>query len=777
MYVNIGGLPLGWLVLCRTSRKLKFNMRIKEVAKKYRGPLLIFLVVLFANSLFVTGQFKSNPIDQFSGAVTFTHVGLYGVYSVIDPNNAYTTQALGHAAARDLLRGHLPWWNYNEQVGAPLAGEMQSAALFLPFNLLFAFSTGVLYFHIALELVAGIATYYLLKRLSCSEFASVVGGSLFALNGSFAWFGSANINPIAFLPLLILGIEIALDKSKKSRKGGWEVIAVALALSLYAGFPEAAFLDGILAGVWFMARAIQHKDAEWLPFTKKVLTGLAAGLLLAAPILLAFADYLPFANVGAHVGLFSQFALPGSTLPALVMPYIYGPIFQFASYDHSGTLLNFWDNIGGYISAVVVFLALVGVLLHQRKNRAIVYALGIFSIVVTARIYGLPGVAQIINIIPGMHRVAVYRYVNPTLELAVIVLAMFGFDALMKARKLDHNKIIMAGAAMLLLVACLIPVAVSIDHRLYLASHHRLYLTASIAWALGSVASIVLSTLYFKKYLRILLPLVVLVDALVMFIAPQFSAPRATTVDLKPVHYLQKNLGNARFYSLGYIMPNYGSYYGIAAINTNNVPAAQDWSVYINKHLNPNVDPLQEFTGVDRRDPNGITPVQAFFTNLRNYEQVGVKYVVIRDGLLGSFKPQDYSLRLVFTDQDFQVYELPHPQPYFQVVRGACRLSDSTRTSLSARCTQPSTIVRRELYAKGWTARTSGRSIAIKKSGDLFQAVDLPAGITKVTFNYTPPHMVLAYVAFAGGLCLLVYPTIQEISSKRAYRQPTTNRR
>ena len=110
-------------------------MGIKLAIKRYKGPLIIFVVILFANLLFITGLFKSNPIDQFSGAVTFTHAGVYGTYSTIDPNNAYTTQALGHAGASDLLKGHMPWWNGNEQVGAPLAGGMQSSALFIPFNL------------------------------------------------------------------------------------------------------------------------------------------------------------------------------------------------------------------------------------------------------------------------------------------------------------------------------------------------------------------------------------------------------------------------------------------------------------------------------------------------------------------------------------------------------------------------------------------------------------------------------------------------------------------
>ncbi|HEX4774498.1 MAG TPA: hypothetical protein VH234_03195 [Candidatus Saccharimonadales bacterium] len=732
-------------------------MEIKKVVKRFKEPLLVLLVVIIANSLFLTGLFKSNPIDQFSGSVTYTHVGLYGVYSTIDPNNAYTTQALGHEGVSDILHGHMPWWNYNEQVGAPLAGDMQSAALFLPFNLLLALSSGVLFFHMALEIVAGISTYYLLKKLRCSEAASIVGGSLFALNGTFAWFGSANVNPIAFLPLLILGIEIALEKSKKSQKGGWGIIAIALALSLYAGFPEAAYLDGILAGVWFIVRALQNRNTDWLIFTKKVFAGLFTGLLLAAPILIAFADYLPFANIGGHSGALSRYFLPASTLPALVMPYIYGPIFQFGSYDHTQTLLAFWDNIGGYITLPLVFLALIGTVFHDRKNRALVYALAAFSVVVVARNYGVPGMATLINLIPEMHRVAFYRYVNPTLELAVVVLAMLGLDTLLGSRKKPSDKkLISVGAVVLLVVICLLPLAIGVDHNLYLAPHHRLFLAASVAWSIGTIMAMLLTILYFKKYAKYLLPIIILVDALVMFIAPQLSAPRSTVLDLKPVSYLQKNLGNSRFYSIGYIMPNYGSYYGIASINTNNVPIAESWSVYVNKHLNPNVNPSQEFTGIDKQDPNGITPVQAFFANLKSYEQIGVKYVVIRNGLLTTYKPSSYSLNLVYSDSNFQIYQLPNTKAYFQAQDIGCSIYSSSRESLIASCSKPATLVRQELYMPGWTANVNSKPVSIHKSGELFESLDLPSGQSKIEFHYTPPNIVLAYLAFILGVGLLL---------------------
>jgi hypothetical protein len=741
-------------------------MNVRNFVFRFRGPLTILVIVLLANALFLTGIFKGNPFDQFSRATTFTHSGIYGLYSTIDPNNAYTTQALGHEAASNILHGHMPWWNYNEQVGAPLAGEMQSAALFLPFTLLLYLANGVLYFHIVLELIAGIATYYVLKRLKCSTLAATFGGSLFALNGTFAWLGAADFNPVAFLPLLILGLEIALDKAQKGKKGGWLLIALALAFSIYGGFPEAAFLDGLLAAVWFIVRAIQHKDEEWRSFTLKAVGGFVVGVFLAAPILIAFKDYLPYANIGGHAGALSKYSLPASTLPAQFMPYIYGPIFQFASYDHSGVIAQFWDNSGGYITLSVLFLAIFGLIAHRKKDRVIVYTLGAFALVILARIYGFPGFVTILNFIPGVKETAFYRYVNPTLELCVSILAAIGLDALLRAKNLNRRHILTAASSVVLLVLLLIPVALHEDNKLYLAPHHHLWLAASYAWSIGSVIVIVLIAFFLKKYMRWLIPLIVVADVLIMFAAPELSAPRSTIIDLAPVQYLQQNLGNSRFYSMGYIMPNYGSYFGIAAINTNNMPVAESWTKYITQHLNPNVNPLQEFTGVDELSPTGLTPAQAFLDNLPSYENIGVKYVVVSDGTLAINDVQSHALLSVFSDGNFTIYRLPSPKPYFQILKGTCKVTNTQRAYLTADCASPSALLRRELYMSGWTATVNGKKVAVSKSGSLFQSIKLPKGKSVVKFNYSPPQIGLAYLAFVIALGAIVYPYAKRRNSE-----------
>jgi uncharacterized membrane protein YfhO len=218
---------------------------------------------------------------------------------------------------------------------------------------------------------------------------------------------------------------------------------------------------------------------------------------------------------------------------------------------------------------------------------------------------------------------------------------------------------------------------------------------------------------------------------------------------------------------MGYIMPNYGSYFGIASINTNNEPTPKTWNAYIPKHLNSNVYPSQQFTGIDKLDPNGITPAQAFLKNLANYEEVSVKYVVVRNGLLPTDVAQNYPIKQVYTDNYFTIYQLANVKPYFQVIDGTCKLSTRSRDAVAADCTKPSTIIRRELYAPGWSARINDKAAPVSKSGEIFQQVRLPKGITTIEFNYTPPYIYFAYAAFGLGASFIIYFVIENKRAKK----------
>jgi hypothetical protein len=222
------------------------------------------------------------------------------------------------------------------------------------------------------------------------------------------------------------------------------------------------------------------------------------------------------------------------------------------------------------------------------------------------------------------------------------------------------------------------------------------------------------------------------------------------------IAFLQGHLGTSRFYTFGAISPNYGSYFGIASINVNDVPEPTLWTHYISTKLDTNSSPL-EFTGYVRLLPDGPTPVQEFRDHVANYAWVGVKYVVTSPPVenLDSLAPPG-DLKIAYDDGSYQVLQLTTAAPFFQAMGKACSLHWSSWNDANVDCARPTRIVRRELYMNGWTASVNGKQTSISEYGGLFESVRVPAGESTLTFSYIPKHETLAlWASFVGALGIM----------------------
>ena len=715
---------------------------------------LIIGAVALANALYLSGTVDPNPLYQQSGLATRLQPGWLPGLDTIDPNAGFNSQALGRRAVLEWLRGRVPWWNAYEGIGAPLAGGMNSAALF-PLVALMGFPSGQVTFFAVLETVAGIATYLLLLRLSVSRAPALAGGIAFALNGTFAWFRYVASNPIAFLPLLLLGVERACEAADRERRSGFGLVAVALALSLYAGFPETAFLDGLLAVTWVIARAASLRGASRTRFLAKVAGGGVTGVLLAAPIVVPFLDYLVYADIGGHTGAFANVHLQTEALPMLLLPYVYGPIFGFTAYDRTSTLTSVWSNVGGYLTTSVATLALIGML--GRRLRPLRVGLVLWIAVALGKTYGITAATLLLNLVPGVSVTAFYRYVWPSLTMAVVVLASLGFEDIVTGEARRWKVAVAVGLAALVTAAFRIG-AIPELARLVGAPHRHAWALASTAWAGALVVAVGTAALLLRGGLRTaLITSLVMLDATTLLIVPELSAPRAATLDVAPVTFLRSHVGTSRFYTLGPIQPNYGSYFGIASINVNDTPIPRAWSSYIVDKLDPGAVPLI-FTGTRPQDPRTRpAAAEAFLEHLASYQEVAVKYVVAPAGFTFPKTPVSESLRLVFSDAVATIFELPHPRPYFEASVGECTLEPAGRERVRTSCPRAFTLVRRELFMPGWKAFADGETLRVEKGGELFQAVEIPAGTHVVRYRYVPPYFGAMLPAFASGVLVLVF--------------------
>jgi hypothetical protein len=698
--------------------------------------------VLAANVPYLLGIVQANPLVLDSGLATASH-GILAGLPTLDSNAGQVSQALGHLAAQDLLHLHLPWWNPYEGTGAPLAGEMQSAAFFPP-TLLTALSNGQLYEHIFLELVAGFSTFALLRRLELHRAAATAGAIAFALNGTYAWLGNAVVNPVAFLPLLLLGIEIAYSAAIEGRAGGWWLIAVAGMLSVYAGFPEVTYLNTIFAVLWSVWRAVALRGAALRGFAGKALCGALAGTLLSAPIVIAFVDYLGHAYLWQHgAGILDSVHLTRYSLAQLLLPYVYGA----PDGPQIGSLSLFvWAFAGGYISALLGFLAVAGIVLpHPRRGLALF--LLAWTVLALSAIYATPPLLwHVLVAVPGMSHVEVARYAFSSLELAVIVAAALGLDAILRAPRASGRLLTGAAIAVIVIVLALhdaAPIEV------------RGYFPVSVAWALATVVALVAIAHFCRGPRRpVLLACLVAADAVGLFVIAELAAPRSARVDLAPVAYLRAHLGESRFFTLGPLTPNYGTYFGVPSLNAMDVPVPSRFADYV-RRLDPGADPTG-FTGAPNPlRPRGLPSAQEeMLLHLDAYRAAGVGYLVASEGAVPG--PPSAFVR-VFTSPHAWVFRVLGAQPYFTASRG-CAVTSSSREAVTVRCPTAATLVRRETFLPGWHAAVDGHPAAVRPVDGLFQAVRLPPGTHEVRFAFAPPNEVWGLIALLAGAAWLVVP-------------------
>lgn len=822
-----------------------------------------------------------------SGLLISTHRGVTLGGPWLDPNASFTVQALGGLSARDWLHGIVPWWNPYTGVGVPLAGEMQTISLFLPFVLLLHFTNGLIFLKIVLQIIAGLATYALVRQLGMSRLAAFGAAAIFEFNGPFAWFAHAPIMPIPFLPVLLLGIEKAFAAAEARRRGGWILIGAALAYSLYAGFPETAFLNGLLASLWTLYRIVVARSEARMAFIGKIALGLVGGVLLSAPIVLPFLEYQNLSDI-SHA--FPIEGLSRVSLPALLFPYIYGPISAFGDADPTGQLGSFWGGNGGYLDFTVLFLAIWGAFTGRRSLGLRVLLL-LWMAVFLAKVTNILYVGYLLSFIPGMNVVAVNRYGEASWAMAAAILSAYGLNdwVLGKAKRAAPTAI--AGVLSLFLAAAGIRLGAGVMRSLlHGVRHYPFWLWGSLFWASAVSACIVL--LYFQRpgrYAIRLMGLILAVNAVTLYAIPTLAGVRRPEYDFGLIHFLQKHLGDRRFYTLGPFAPNYGGYFGVASINHNAIPIPRDWVCYVRSNLDPGWSAISSSLFIGYGPAPFEDREKAISTHLIDFERTAVKYIlassspfvhsVLVSGKSGNSAPlllkegqpfsgvlpsaisesgwiqsfgvvigmygqavsgemrvilcsgnvcssgsgslvraqdrgvfeiplnaplqivpsqeisyeltyvQDnenirsdsyvflwlwpgnvkgaepqitlrYSLlqavpKCVYHGQVGNLYELPHPAAYFDVVGGDCRIWPADRKNASVSCSGPSVLIRRELYYPGWRALVNGRLVMIKRSGSIFQSVDLPPGRSVVAFSYRPTHAFWLYaLGVLGVLCL-----------------------
>jgi len=587
--------------------------------------LLISLPLLLQAPLWLL-RWSTDPIWFVSGVTQGAHLVPGAPY--LDPNVGFTSEALGRLAAWDWVHGIIPWWNPFTGIGVPLAGELQPGAFFLPFNLLLLLPEGLLWQRIAMEILAGLTTYALLRELGLGRLAALTGGVLFALNGTIAWSpGPAAVYcSLPFLPLLLWGIE----RARRPNQGAVSILAVgvAIAWSILAGFPEPAYISGLLALIWGVYRLVSAPQ-RWM-MARRTIGGWALGMLVASPLLISFADYLRQSD-SFTIHRLDHASLSWAALPAMCMPYIYGPL---GSNLGSKSLEEVWGSIGGFTTVLVITMA-VAALGRPSSNRGLRYLLISWILLTWARTFGIQPVMAILNHVPLLDHAVFSRYASPSWILAFAILAAFGLEDF---RNHPPSRWKSFSVLIALLSVCL---ALAWPRRVFWAWSRTQsiamfgILALSFAWTLALLLALwLIWSMRHTENRRLALASLLVFDAASMFVIAQASGMRNRHMDTQAIQFLHDHQGLSRTHTLWPLEPNYGAYFQISSIDHNVLPNPRLWVRYVDEELFPGV--LKDIGGIvfwpgwDGYQQNAGE--ENFIQHLDQYQQVGVRYLITKPG-------------------------------------------------------------------------------------------------------------------------------------------------
>lgn len=753
MQSHIGAFSAAHSMASAKGRR-QLSLNLTEVSILGAIPLFIALFSIF-------GPFVTDSVYVYSGvAVDVGPIALPGL-TTIDPNIGYTSFALGARAADSILSGHLPLWNPYEGFGSPLLGEMQSAALFPP-TLLLALPHGQPIEQALLQFIAGLGAFLFFRRFGLRTTAALAGALMFELNGVFAWLRNAVYNPVAFLPWLFLTVEslriAAVEKSAWSERAPTICLgAVMASLSLYAGFPEVLYLYSLLLLAWVGLRMAGLSGRQNVTFVKDLLlTGLIA-LLLGAPLLVAFVDFVSVASLGMHdnAGFYGAWLDPGALIQYM-MPYVFGPIITFARQNQ--TLEAIWSNTGGYVGFVPIVFALAGISLSgQRPVKMLLLGWVIIAVGVT---HGLPGVYQAFMMLPLVKQAASYRYLNISWIFCIIFLSALFIDrmALLPQTTLRRTVGWAVTGGLILITAAGLGAWPTLS-ALWVDRHYELVFIIGALLSVGVLSLLIIAVARYTTAMgaTTLMAGIMIAEAAAWFVLPFLSYPRHGEIDTETVSFLQANIGYQRVIDAGGggLSPNYGSFFGIPQLNYNDLPTPELAGQFVKEHLDSYAD-----ADIFIPDWGALTPEQKadrrtiFRERLSRYAAAGVKYV-----LAGPSFDQDLQqgfasdVELVHRGRSMNIYQLSDTRDYFSAP--SCTLKRLSRDRLITSCTRPSKLTRLELFMRGWSATVNGQPVPVGRSDAVFQTIDLPAGESEVEFAFYPPGFKPA-LAFAGATLLLV---------------------
>lgn len=371
--------------------------------------------------------FRDAYIDSFPQGMPFKN------FLVTDPiRQQFPFRFL---SIQDLIAGQLPLWNPYNFAGTPLLANVQSAPLY-PLNIFFlilpfSISWSVLVF--LQPVLAGVFTYFYLRRIGGSILGGLLAGITFAFSGfSIAWMEwNTVLHTALWLPLILLAVENLFHKITFK----WSFIFVfAFSAQMLAGHTQTAFYLSL-----FTASYILLKTVLLLRKSKEKKSKISK-YLLVFPALLFFSAAITFIQWFPALQFISYSARDVDTVywqnEGWFIPYQH--LIQFVVPDFFGNpaTLNYWGvwnyaEMIGYVGVVSLVFAFFALLFVKRR---LVWFLAVA--IAISLVFSLPNP---ISLLPFKLSIPLLETAQPTrllflIDFSLALLAGIGISRFQKNR-------------------------------------------------------------------------------------------------------------------------------------------------------------------------------------------------------------------------------------------------------------------------------------------------------------------------------------------------------
>ena len=267
-------------------------------------------------------------------------------------------------SALSFRAGQLPYWNFADAGGQPLAGNPNTLT-FYPDNVLYLFLPAHVAFNLHF-LIHLAAAFFIVRALTRSTFAA----TLYAMSG-------IAISATAFYNLIVAVAMIPLAFLGASRRSPW-VLGIAFGLLALAGEPVMILGAAVSVGILAIDR---------VPIRSWLLAVLIT-FVVASPQLIAYAEIAK--EVERSVGMSARTVLNASLHPIRIVELFAGPVIGVLN-DPGGQLRArlFSTIFLGFIAAPALF----------RRSRYVVvavvmlfFALGRFNPLIAALVDSMPSI-------------------------------------------------------------------------------------------------------------------------------------------------------------------------------------------------------------------------------------------------------------------------------------------------------------------------------------------------------------------------------------------------